>query len=310
MNTFLKNLQARIASKPLRKIILPESGDERIIEAAKIIVKEKIAIPVFFKIEENKALALSKLLLELRASKVGTKDELTSEMAHTMAHDPLMYGMYLLRIGEGDGLVAGASHTSAEVLRSALWLIEKATDIQTISSSFYMVLPTEQVLTFSDCAVVPQPTSEQLADIAIAASDARSLIVGDEPKVALLSYSTKGSGNGESVIKVKKALELVQAHRPNLIIDGEIQADAALIKSISERKAPGSILGGGANVLVFPSLDSANIAYKLVEQLVPGVLALGPILQGFKKPVSDLSRGVQTGDIVGIITIVASQVQN
>ena len=291
MNTFLKNLRVRATEGYIRKIILPESKDERVLEAAKILIKENIAEPIFVcsredapkikslgfacvEIEEKRVDTLAKLLMELRASKLGTKDELTAEAAHRLARDPLMYGMYLLRMGEGDGLVAGATCASADVLRAGLWLIGKAEGIQTVSSSFYMIVPSfrggdaEEVLTFSDCAVVPEPTSEQLADIAIAASDARSRIVGDEPKVALLSYSTKGSGgNGQSVTVIRKALELVRARRPGLIIDGEIQADVALVKSVSDRKAPGNLIEGKANVLIFPSLDAANIAYKLVTYL-------------------------------------------
>lgn len=331
MNTFLHNLRTRATDGHVRKIILPETQDERVFEAAKIILKEKIATPIFvcsvedtpkvkafglayIEIEEERVDALKKLLLELRSSKIGTKDELSPEMAQSLARDPLMYGMYLLRLGEGDGLVAGALRTSADVLRAGLWLIEKAEGIETVSSSFYMIVPPfrdtddEEVLTFSDCAVVPQPTSEQLADIAIAAADARSRIVGDEPKIALLSYSTKGSGgNSQSIIVVREALELVHKRRPELVIDGEIQADVALVKSISERKAPGNLIDGKANVLIFPSLDSANIAYKLVECLLGGTQALGPILQGFKKPISDLSRGVKVDDIVNIVSLVASQ---
>src|SRR3989344_1179383 len=331
MNTFLHNLRISFTDGYIRKIILPESQDELVLEAAKILVKEKIATPIFIcsaedipkmealgfayiEIKEERADTLAKLLLELRSSKVGTKDELTPEIAHGLARDPLMYGMYLLRLGEGDGLVAGAVRTSADVLRAGLWLVGKAPGIQTVSSSFYMIVPAfrggdeQEGLTFSDCAVVPQPTSEQLADIAIAASDARSRIVGDEPKVALLSYSTKGSGgNGQSIAIVREALELVRARRPGLVIDGEIQADAALVKSISERKAPGNLIDGKANVLIFPSLDAANIAYKLVATLSPGTQALGPVLQGMKKPISDLSRGVRVDDIVNIVSIVASQ---
>lgn len=331
MNTFVRNLRERATLGYIRKIILTDTEDERVLEAAKILLKEKIATPVFIcgnenilkmkalgfsyvEIKEEQADALQKLLLEIRSSKVGTKDELSPEMARSLAHDPLMYGMYLLRIGEGDGLVAGAGRTSADVLRAGLWLVGKTEGVKTVSSSFYMIIPafrdtdTDEVLTFSDCAVVPQPTSEQLADIAIAASDARSLIVGDDPKVALLSYSTKGSGgNGESITIIKKALELIHTRKPELIIDGEIQADVALIKSISERKAPGNLINGEANVLIFPSLDSANIAYKLVACLLPEAQALGPILQGMKKPISDLSRGVKVEDIVNIVSIVASQ---
>ena len=337
-NTFLHNLRIRATDGYIRKIILTETEDERVLQAAKILAgktgSEKIAEPIFvcsapdtakmkalgfayIEIEEERAETLQNLLLELRSSKKGSKDELTPEMAHRLARDPLMYGMYLLRLGEGDGLVAGAERTSADVLRAGLWLVGKAPGIRTVSSSFYMIVPpfrgtdgekVSEVLTFSDCAVVPEPTSEQLADIAIAASDARSRIVGDEPKVALLSYSTKGSGgNGQSIAIIREALELVRGRRPGLVIDGEIQADAALVKSISERKAPGNLLDGRANVLIFPSLDAANIAYKLVACLLPGTAALGPVLQGMKKPISDLSRGVRVEDIVNIVSIVASQ---
>src|SRR3989344_2285408 len=341
MQAFLHNLRIRATDGYIRKIILTETEDERVLLAAKILAgktgSEKIAEPIFvcsapdtakmkalgfayIEIEEERANTLEKLLLELRSSKKGSKDELPPEMAHRLARDPLMYGMYLLREGVGDGLVAGAERTSADVLRAGLWLVGKAEGIRTVSSSFYMIVPpfrgtdgekASEVLTFSDCAVVPQPTSEQLADIAIAASDARSRIVGDEPRVALLSYSTKGSassgGNGQSIATIKEALELVRRRRPGLVIDGEIQADVALVKSISERKAPGNLIDGKANVLIFPSLDAANIAYKLVATLSPGTQALGPVLQGMKKPISDLSRGVRVDDIVNIVSIVASQ---
>ncbi len=332
MDTFLNDLRTRATEGTVRTIIFTDSHDERVLEAAKILVQEKVAKPLLvcghedsaavsalgldcIQIEETRASDLEKLLLELRSSKIGTKDELTPETARTLSHDPLHYGMYLLKLGDGDGLVAGAARTTADVVRAGLWLVGKAEGIQTVSSSMYLVVPSfrgtasDEVLTFADCAVVPQPTSEQLADIAIAAADARSLIVGDVPRVALLSYSTKGSGgnSGPSITTVRKALELIRTRRPELVIDGEMQADAALVQSISQRKAPGNEIDGRANVLVFPSLDAANIAYKLVANLVPGVQALGPILQGMKKPMSDLSRGVTTHDIVDITTIVASQ---
>ncbi len=334
MNTFLHTLRIRATERTMCTIIFPDSHDERVLEAAKILVQGKIARPLLVcspediskvsalgldcvQIEEERAADLGKLLLELRSSKVGTKDELTLEMAHDLAHDPLFYGMYLLRLGQGDGLVAGAARTSTEVLRAGLWLIGKAEGIQTVSSSMYMLVPSfrgtpsDEVLTFADCAVVPNPSSEQLADIAIAAADARLLIVGDVPRVAFLSYSTNGSGgNNQSTAMIRKALELVREKRPELVIDGELQADAALVQTISQRKAPDSVINGSANVLIFPSLDAANIAYKLVATLVPGAQALGPILQGMKKPMSDLSRGVTADAIVGIATIVASQVSH
>ena len=329
-NAFFRDLRIRATDGFLRTIILPEARDARVLEAAGILSKEKIALPLLIcnpedapavqadglacaVIEEENAHELEKLLLELRSSKIGTKDELTPEAAVRLARDPLMYGMYLLRLGKGDGLVAGAARTSADVIRAGLWLVGVAEGIRTVSSSFYMVVPDfrgngEEVLTFSDCAVVPDPSAEQLADIAIAAARARLRVVGDEPKVALLSYSTKGSGGDrQSVATVRKALELIRGRRPGLVVDGEMQADAALVQSIAERKDPGSPVGGRANILIFPSLDAANIAYKLVATLTPGARALGPIMQGMKKPMSDLSRGAGVSDIVEIAAIVASQ---
>lgn len=329
VDAFFHALRARATQGGARTLIFPETRDERVREAAKILAEEKIARPLFVcapedvsgvkalglacvPIEAPKADALQKLLLEIRAGKVGTKDELTPDAAHELAHDPLVYGMYLLRLGEGDGLVAGASRTTADVVRYALWLVGPADQVKTVSSSFYMVVPdfrgtgSEEVLTFSDCAVVPNPSAEQLADIAIAASDARSRVVGDAPLVALLSYSTHGSGSGASVTMVREALALVRQQRPDITIDGEMQADAALVASIAKRKASGSPVAGRANVFIFPSLDAANIAYKLVANLVPGAHALGPILQGMRKPVSDLSRGAEVHDIVRSAAIVAS----
>src|SRR3989344_4114615 len=309
MDTFLTQLRSRATEGYLRKILLPETGDERIREAARVLKDEKLAEPVLVEVNEKRVLELEKLLLEIRSSKVGTKDELTPEKARELAQDPLYYGLYLLRLCEADGLVAGAVRTTAEVVRAGLWLVGKAEGIQTVSSSMYMVLPsfrgqgTEEILTFADCAVVPEPTPEQLADIAIVSADARSLVVGDEPRVALLSYSTHGSGGGHSVDNVRKAVELLRARRPEPLLDGEIQADAALVPSISARKTPKSSLAGRANILIFPTLDAANIAYKLVANLVPKAVALGPILQGMNKPMSDLSRGASAKDIAQIATL-------
>ncbi|MBI2098195.1 MAG: hypothetical protein HYT49_00835 [Candidatus Wildermuthbacteria bacterium] len=315
MNTFLTKLTSP-AEGHVPKILLPEPDDERVQQAMEQIKEKKFAEPISVEIDGARAAELEKLLLEVRSSKVGTKDELTVETARKLAHDPLWYGAYLLRLGEADGLVAGVSRTTAEVLRAGLWLVGKAEGIQTVSSSMYMIMPPfrggegEEILTFADCAVVPDPTAEQLADIAVAAADARFDVVGDEPRVALLSYSTHGSGSGVSVGVVRNALALVKERRPELIVDGEMQVDAALDESISARKAPGNVLGGHANVLIFPSLDAANIAYKLVVRLVPGAIALGPIVQGLKKPISDLSRGATVEEIAHTVAIVASQVKS
>jgi phosphate acetyltransferase len=331
MKGFLENLRSRISVGDLRTIVLPESSDERIIQAALILAKEKILKPVFvssgassvsdqgisvIEIDENRAEDLKNLLLEIRASKKGTKDELTSARAEELAHDPLVYGMYLLRLGEVDGLVAGAVRTSSDVIRTALWLIGAAPGVKTVSSSFYMIAPgrndeEQHIFNFSDCAVVPEPTAEQLADIAISSADARSLVVGDTPRIAFLSYSTKGSGGrSDSIAKVQKAVALIKEMRPELVVEGEIQADAALIQSVAARKDPNAVIQGNANILIFPSLDAGNIGYKLVSVFSPETQALGPILQGFKKPVSDLSRGATVSDIVNVATIVASQVRN
>jgi phosphate acetyltransferase len=202
-------------------------------------------------------------------------------------------------------------NTTADVMRAALWMIGPAHGVRTVSSAFYMVVPDfrgggSEVLTFTDCAVVPYPTAAQLADIALAASADRRRIVGDEPCVAFLSFSTKGSGKGPSIERVTEALGLVRGRMPTLAVDGELQGDAALIRRVAERKAPDSDAAGRANVLVFPTLDAGNIGYKLVQRLA-GASAIGPIIQGLARPCSDLSRGAVPEDIINVAAVTALQ---
>jgi len=202
-------------------------------------------------------------------------------------------------------MVGGATFPSGDTIRAALWTVGTAPGIATVSGAFYMVRD-ETVLTFTDCAVVPEPTPAQLADAGAAAARDRRRIVGDEPVVAFLSYSTRGSATGERVERVRQAVSILQARGPGFVCDGELQGDAALVADVAARKAPGSPVAGRANVLVFPDLDSGNIAYKLVQRL-GGWEAIGPILQGLARPVADLSRGATADDIVDTAVVAVLQ---
>ncbi len=281
-------------------VVLAEGGDSRVRAAADRLEKDETARVVVLDgpIGQHAHLeAVADHLRRKRADRVQSAAE-----AFELAREPIRFAAGLVALGHATAAVAGAVAPTADVIRAALWLIGPAPGVNTISSCFYMVFdesPVSRVLSFTDCAVVPEPDAEQLAGIAAAAADDRARIVGDQPVVAFLSYSTRGSAEGPRVEKVQLALKRFRQIRPGVPADGELQGDAALVPEVAERKAPGSPVAGRANVLVFPDLDSGNLAYKLVQRLA-GAAAIGPVLQGLSKPMADLSRGAKAEDIVDV----------
>jgi phosphate acetyltransferase len=319
------------AKSNLQRIVLPEGTEIRTLKAADIILKEKAAKLILIGDEiEIEKLALenkleyikealivnpnkdskmeiySNLLFEIRKSKGMTMEEATK-----LAKDPLYLGCLMIKNGDADGELAGAQNTTGNVLRPAFQIVKTLPGINVVSGAILMFTPTKQygedgLLVFADCAVNPNPTAPELAQIAICTADTTRAICGFEPKVAMLSFSSKGSAKHELVDKVVEATRLAKEMNPDIQIDGELQADAALVEAIGQSKAPGSKIAGHANVLVFPDLQAGNIGYKLVERFA-GAQAVGPILQGMAAPINDLSRGCSVDDIVRMITITANQ---
>ncbi len=321
------------AKKLNKTIVFPETGDVRILKATELILKSKLAkiiligspieierlarnsnieiegVEVINPVDSPKLEDYIKRFFKKREKKGISREEAT----RLISTDTPYFGAMMVDASDADGMVTGAMHTTSDTLHAALQCVGVKEEIKLVSSFFAMILPKKEfgeegLIFFADCGVVIDPNSSELADIAISTADSFRKLTFREPRIAMLSFSTKGSAEHILVEKVRKATEIVKSKKPDLIIDGELQADAALIPGIGKKKAPGSEVAGRANILIFPDLDAGNIAYKLVERL-GGAKALGPILQGLKKPVNDLSRGCSVDDIVNVTAITAVQCQ-
>lgn len=319
MSNLIENIKEK-ASKRKKTIVLPESHDERVIKAAnrlhsgnicgvillgneqkirddaKKINVDLTGIRLIDPVKSDKRTDFTNIYFNLRKSK-GVEFEKAKE---TMKNN-LFFGAMLVREGMADGFVGGSASPTADVLRAGIHCVGMPEGISIVSSFFLMIWP-EKVHAYADCAVVPNPTEEQLSDIAISTADNYGKLIGDEPRIAMLSFSTKGSAEHEFVDKVRNATKLVKSKRPDLKVDGELQLDAAIIEKVGKSKAPGSEIAGKANVLIFPDLNAGNIGYKIAQR-IGGAEAVGPMVQGLKKPVFDLSRGCSVDDIVNTSAI-------
>lgn len=323
----------KLAQQEMKTIVLPEGEEERNLKASEIIQKNKIARVILVgseaKIKENaksfgvnidgieivdpevspKTAEYAKAFYELRKNK-----GVTEEKALQTVKDPVYYGTMMVKLEDAHGLVSGAVHSTGDLLRPGLQIIKTAPGIKVVSSFFVMELQNSPygdngTLLFGDCAVNPNPTSEELASIAISTAENAKTLCGIDPKVAMLSFSTMGSAKHENVNKVVEATTIAKEARPDLAIDGELQLDAAIVDKVAGLKAPNSTVAGNANVLIFPDLQAGNIGYKLVQRFA-GAEAIGPVCQGFAKPINDLSRGCSVDDIVNVVAITAVQAQN
>ncbi|HIS00833.1 MAG TPA: phosphate acetyltransferase [Candidatus Excrementavichristensenella intestinipullorum] len=320
------------ARSNVKHIVLPEGEEQRNVQAAAKVVAQGLAtltmlgdpakvqavaqqtgtdltgIEIVDPAASPKAEAYAQALYEIRKAK-----GMTVEEARKLVADPMYYGVMMVKMGDADGLVSGAIHSTGDMLRPALQIIKAKPGMKTVSSCFLMECPDKSfgqdgVMIFADCAVIPCPTAQELANIALGAADSARSLAGMEPKVAMLSFSTKGSAKHDLVTKVQEATRIAQEMDPQLQLDGELQVDAALVEAVGQLKSPGSKVAGHANTLVFPDLQAGNIGYKLVQRLA-GAEAYGPVLQGIAKPCNDLSRGCSVDDIVATVAITAVQAQ-
>ena len=331
MSSFIDNLKAR-AKQEVKTIVLAEGEELRTVKAAQTVLKEGYA-KIILVGDENKIKAMADAegldisgavivnpqtsdkakeyadaFYELRKNKGVTPDTAVETLKN-----PLYFGCMMVKMGDADGMVAGAVNSSANVIRPSLQILKTAPGTKLVSAFFIMNVPdcefgNHGTFVFSDCGLNENPDADQLSEIAISSAQSYKDLVGDEPKIAMLSYSTYGSAKNPLVDKVTEATKLAKEKRPDLVIDGELQLDAAIVASVGEQKAPKSEVAGHANVLVFPDLNAGNIGYKLVQRLAKAE-AYGPVLQGIAKPVNDLSRGCSAEDIAGVVAITAIQAQ-